>query len=476
MLQWCLSLIMFVGILTVNPVWSSGGDISPTDKYAWSENNGWVNFHPTDGTVTVNSTYLSGYAWAENVEWVRLGDSTGGPYNNNSSSDWGVNRDSQGNLSGYAWSENAGWVNFHPTYSQVTVDTNISSFDGYAWGENIGWIHFKNTSPAYNVLTTDTAAPSGSVTINSNATYTTSTTATLNLTATDGVGVTGYYASEASTAPLSCDAGWTAVTSTTSYSADVPFTLSNSNGLKTVYVWYKDAAGNVSSAASDAIILDTVAPAVSSASPAGGATGVALGGVITATFSEAMNSSTISTSTFKVNNGTGNIGGTVSYNRTTANFVPSASLSSYITYTVTITTGMTDVAGNAQAANYTWSFTTADTTAPSGSVTINGNAAYTTSTTSNLNLSATDAAGVTGYYASEASTAPLANAAGWTAAAGTSYSANVPFTLSSSNGEKTVYVWYKDTSGNVSGVASDTIILDSVAPTVSATSPARSAQ
>jgi hypothetical protein len=56
-----------------NPAWSNGGEISSTDKCAWLENNGWINFHPTHGSVTGHSTYFSGYAWAENIGWVRLG-------------------------------------------------------------------------------------------------------------------------------------------------------------------------------------------------------------------------------------------------------------------------------------------------------------------------------------------------------------------------------------------------------------------
>lgn len=149
-----------MGILMVNPLWSNAGNTSTTDKYAWSENSGWVNFNPTHGGVTVYSTYLEGYTWAENIGWIKLGNDAGGPYNNTSSGDWGVNHDGAGNLSGYAWSENAGWINFNPTHSQVTIDTATGSFDGYAWGENIGWIHFKNTFPAYNVITT-WAPPSG---------------------------------------------------------------------------------------------------------------------------------------------------------------------------------------------------------------------------------------------------------------------------------------------------------------------------
>ena len=76
---------------------------------------------------------------------------------------------------------------------------------------------------------------------------------TLAISATDNVGVTGYYASESSTTPEG-SASWTSVTSTTSYSANVSFTLSSDdNEIKTVYIWFKDSAGNISSLASDTI-------------------------------------------------------------------------------------------------------------------------------------------------------------------------------------------------------------------------------
>jgi len=76
---------------------------------------------------------------------------------------------------------------------------------------------------------------------------------TLAISATDNVGVTGYYASESSTTPEG-SASWTSVTSTTSYSANVSFTLSSvDNEIKTVYIWFKDSAGNISSPASDTI-------------------------------------------------------------------------------------------------------------------------------------------------------------------------------------------------------------------------------
>jgi len=114
------------------------------------------------------------------------------------------------------------------------------------------------------VVPPDTTAPAnttGANFINGGATATASTAVTLAIAGTDDVGVTGYYASESATAPTAGDPGWVAVTSTTAYSATVNFTLSTGEATKTVYVWLKDAAGNISTAASDTIILDTTAPA-----------------------------------------------------------------------------------------------------------------------------------------------------------------------------------------------------------------------
>jgi len=104
---------------------------------------------------------------------------------------------------------------------------------------------------------------------------------------------------------------------------------------------------------------DTVAPTVSSTNPANGATGVA---VITATFSEAMNASTISTSTFAVSGpGVTPVVGTVSYNSSThiATFTPTSALTASTAYAATVTTGAKDVAGNAMESNRVWNFTTA---------------------------------------------------------------------------------------------------------------------
>ena len=93
----------------------------------------------------------------------------------------------------------------------------------------------------------------------------------MSLSATDSVGVTGYYASETSTTPLAtASSGWTSGTSTTSYSASVSFTLSTGDGTKTVYVWFRDSARNVSSSVSSSITLDTTSSSGDSSGGGGG--------------------------------------------------------------------------------------------------------------------------------------------------------------------------------------------------------------
>ncbi len=109
---------------------------------------------------------------------------------------------------------------------------------------------------------------------------------------------------------------------------------------------------------------DTTPPTVTSVTPANGATGVGLGTSATATFSEAMNAATITTSTVVLRNpSNGIIASTVSYNASTnvATLTPTAALAASTTYTATITggaSGVKDVAGNALASNFVWSFTT----------------------------------------------------------------------------------------------------------------------
>jgi YVTN family beta-propeller protein len=103
------------------------------------------------------------------------------------------------------------------------------------------------------------------------------------------------------------------------------------------------------------------APSVTATVPKSGATDVSPSASIKATFSDTMDSSTITSSTFLLSGG---ITGTVTYNSTTqtATFKPSTALAKNTTYTATLTTGITNSVGTSLASNYTWSFTTSEDT------------------------------------------------------------------------------------------------------------------
>jgi len=85
---------------------------------------------------------------------------------------------------------------------------------------------------------------------------------------------------------------------------------------------------------------------------------VSISSQITGTFSEAMDASTINTSTFTLKRGTTPVAGTVTYSGVTASFTPAGNLAPLTTYTATISTGAKDLAGNALTADFSWSFTT----------------------------------------------------------------------------------------------------------------------
>jgi hypothetical protein len=100
-------------------------------------------------------------------------------------------------------------------------------------------------------------------------------------------------------------------------------------------------------------------PSVVSTTPAAGAASVVINTTITATFSMAMNPSTLTTSTFTVTGPSGAaVAGSVTYSGTTATFMPSAVLVYGSVYTATITTGAKTPGGTPLFANYVWSFTT----------------------------------------------------------------------------------------------------------------------
>jgi hypothetical protein len=102
------------------------------------------------------------------------------------------------------------------------------------------------------------------------------------------------------------------------------------------------------------------APTVVSTMPVDGAVGVLRDTTVSATFSRPMNPATLTAVTFTVKQGATAITGavTVDPSNTVATFTPAAPLGDSLVYTATITTGATDPAGHALAADHVWTFTT----------------------------------------------------------------------------------------------------------------------
>ncbi len=109
-----------------------------------------------------------------------------------------------------------------------------------------------------------------------------------------------------------------------------------------------------------------------------------------------------------------------------------------------------DGTGTSQTVTY-------DSTAPTGSITINAGAAYATTTAVTLTLSATDA--VAGLDAMRFSND------GTTWSTWETYATSKAWTLATGDGTKTVRAQFRDLNGNVSTTYSDTIVLDTINPT-----------
>ena len=122
----------------------------------------------------------------------------------------------------------------------------------------------------------------------------------------------------------------------------------------------------------DQAVSDTTPPTITGRAPSPGASGVAVGANVTATFSEPMAAGSITTSSFELRDPSDAlVAATVNYNAGTRTAIldPSSALAYSTTYTATVkggAGGVTDAANpaNPLAADETWSFTTADPPPP----------------------------------------------------------------------------------------------------------------
>lgn len=100
---------------------------------------------------------------------------------------------------------------------------------------------------------------------------------------------------------------------------------------------------------------DKTSPTVTLVSPSSGATDIAVNSKVSVAFSEPIAPSTMTTSSFTLTAGGSPVAGSVS---SSGVFTPTSELSSNTQYTATITTAVTDLAGNHLATSYVWNFTT----------------------------------------------------------------------------------------------------------------------
>ena len=121
----------------------------------------------------------------------------------------------------------------------------------------------------------------------------------------------------------------------------------------------RDSAGNLTTSTPVTVNVDSIAPTVTATTPSANATAIVTSVKPTVTFSEDIQSGTLS---FVLKDAGNNpLAATVQYNAVTrtATLVPAASLSISATYTLTVS-GVKDVVGNTIANPVTWSFSTAN--------------------------------------------------------------------------------------------------------------------
>jgi hypothetical protein len=129
------------------------------NRYAYGANIGWMDgVADTNNGAVIGQYYCWGSLYSANVGWINFGG--GSPansvaYQNNTSSDFGVNTDGSGHLRGYAYGANIGWVAFE-TNGNPEVNLLTGQLSGSVWSANCGWISLSN---AVAYVQTDTLSP-----------------------------------------------------------------------------------------------------------------------------------------------------------------------------------------------------------------------------------------------------------------------------------------------------------------------------
>ncbi|UXR63830.1 RTX toxin [Bdellovibrio bacteriovorus] len=288
----------------------------------------------------------------------------------------------------------------------------------------------------------DTDGPTGALSINAGAATTNDLDVTLGLTGTDA---DEMYISN--TAGCSTGGTWE------SFAASKTWTLPTADTLNTVYVKYRDSAGNTSPCYSDDITHISTIPSLSLASPVDGSY-VNLANVSAFVLSGACSEEGRPVSISVT--GQSATSATCASGAWTKTLDLSASPQGNLTFTLNHTRA------NGAAASEVNKVFAKDTVVPTvDSFVINNNDVYTNSLSATLSSSTTD--GVQMYATN---TALCLSGGAWE-----TFATSKSWTLPTANNTNTIYFKVRDVAGNESDCAFDSIIHDSVTPTVSLTSP-----
>jgi ketosteroid isomerase-like protein len=259
------------------------------------------------------------------------------------------------------------------TQYTTTVSTAAQSAQGNALPANYVWsfttgVDANATAPT--VVSTDPANAAISVPLNQKVAATFSTSmdpstisavGTFTVAATvGGVAVPGTVSSAGNTAIFTPTANLAA---STQYTATITTAAKDLTGIA--------MAANFTWNFTTGIATNVAGPAITVENPASVAVSVPIDTTVSATFSTAMDPTTITNATFTlaVAGGGAPVSGTVSYDSASqiATFIPSANLTSNTQYTATVSNTVTDLSGNALTSGTAstppdpWSFTTGTT-------------------------------------------------------------------------------------------------------------------
>jgi poly(3-hydroxybutyrate) depolymerase len=374
---------------------------------------------------------------------------------------------------GFATTPCAPFVAVAPGETTATVLRRTVTLPSATAGTRAVFVTLRDVSgntmarPAGDTIVLDQAPPTRAfVHINGNTGITNSTAATLRIGGTDPAGVASYCISNTAEACAPTGPAWLPTSgcdgqqcvfgtfpgSPTAVDVTVGFTLLDLPGVRPVFVTLRDALGNImTTPAQRTVILDKTPPT-------GGALAVTPAiGALNLSWTRSTDENRVSS--YQVFAGASippDCSGTPLATVTTRT-LSHAPLENGVSVGYRICP--VDRAGNVGDGFVGQGTPRVELDGPVGVATINGGAAYTNTPLISVAISATDASGVAGLCI-----------AGSTSGCTTTFepydgsSTTRPFTVSRTGGVRTVFVFLRDTLGNVSSTSAS-IIMDRVAPT-----------